>query len=167
MRAALIAGCLLLQACASTYRGPDPDFSLTGAAAVAEAGKFELDETIHLEGRGSWFEMGPKKDWYTVSSLRPMIARVSPEAESTISRARKWRVAEYAAVLVGAAALTVAALDDDRRTANPVCVVGLMTLGAAAGFNWKYGSLLSTAASEFNHDMRHRFTPALSFNYTF
>lgn len=163
----LLTFCFFLQACASAYKGPEPDFRQTGAAARAEADKFTLDESPHFEGRGSWFEMGNQKDWYTVSSLQPLIEQVSPEAGVIVRRAQVWRTAQWIVLGAAVAAGVAAATNEHRSSRDMIAFGALLAGGAGVAINFHYGSLLSSAAAQYNLDLRRSFTPSLGLNWNF
>jgi hypothetical protein len=168
MRAAFfIFTIFILQACATTYQGEAPNFKLTGAAARAEAAKFALNADHHVVWRGDWFEMGPSGEHYSISSLRPVIDPVSPTAQENLVRARRWRIAQIGAVGTAAIAATMALALTQTPSQQTAAAVAALSAGAAFGFGFVYDSLVTSAATQFNHDLGRSFTPALTWRTDF
>lgn len=165
VRGALVFA-LILQGCASSYKGPEPDFSLTGNAAKLEADKFTLQPS-HSLVRGPWYDMGPTQARFSIRSLEPMINKISMDASETLERAATIRRLQYG-VLSLAAILGVIALGSVDNASSRAVTTGAVLLGATGlGLGFHYDSLLSQGASEFNRDLKRSFTPALTWNWRF
>ncbi|MBX3022432.1 MAG: hypothetical protein KF799_12230 [Bdellovibrionales bacterium] len=163
----LLSTALLLQGCAAAYKGPQPNFALAGAQAQAEADRFSFDESSHFLNRGFWFAMGPEKKAYTISSLTAMIETVSPEALSTIKRAQRWRWLQYATYGVALAAVMAAASNDHVSSRDQLYFASAFVGASGFAMGFVYDSLLSSAAYEYNRDLRRKFDPILTYNWAF
>ncbi len=150
--------------CASTYTGPKPDYSLRGEAATTEIEKFKLSEGYFNQG-DNLFGMGPTKKLYKQKSILPIIEEVSPEAISRIQNAKSWRTAGWLAWAIAVGVLVSEFSDSDNTITNDELFWG--ALGSSIVLNSVSYYKRAEATEVFNRDLRQKFNPSVSYNYTF
>lgn len=160
---ALMFAALILNGCATTYSGSGPNFNLKGAEANREIEKFSIDPNFFEHGVEA-AKMGPERTNYWMSSLKPMITNVSPEAAKTLHRADGWFLADQI-LLLGAVAVLIGANPSSTSTAwqGPFWTLWGISVGAGIYSN----VLVSDAIDQYNHDLRQKFAPQISYQFTY
>jgi len=145
---------LLVQGCATAYRGPGPDLSLRGEAAKAEYEKFEMSESFW---NGGATPLGPSNQLYTRESLRPILAEVSPDAIQSMDRARKWQKAVFVSFGFAMAGLLGSLLAPSGSSTQAILFGGGLTMaGVELGCGVISDINLAQSGEEFNRDLRRR-----------
>lgn len=143
-------------ACVTTYTGDKPNFELRGVAAERELDKFTINESIWNHGMNN-LEMGGEHYW--LSSLRPVIADVSPKANERIGKTRWKRILPWV-FFAGAVYVTY-----QRDYGQFPLYMGL--LGATLGASFYATYDLSESAKQYNQDLRSKFAPQIKLNYSY
>lgn len=164
----LIVGVLALTlgACASTYRGPLPDYSYVGTAADVEIQKFTLKEGFFSQGAGV-FAMGADHHYYLLNSLEPVIQNVSPASWKKVEKANFWHRFSQIAILGAISILIAEMTDDDDYNSTDQALAYWSLLGVSFGAGVTRTIYMDRAAREYNQDLRAKFTPTLGLNFRF
>ncbi len=153
-----------LTGCVTHYQGPTPDFSLKGEAAQKEIEKFQFHFSWWTPAPGFFF-MGPKDaaDIYTGDSVKPVMRAVSPESLELEKKAMTW---EYVRLgVLGAGLVYIFADRGDWEESDWAAFGGILAVSAGIGFYG--GSLHKDAIDRYNRDLKEKFTPGLSYNFTY
>ncbi len=154
----------LATGCVSKYKGPPPNFELTGESAKLEVEKFRFREGYWSQYPNG-FTMGPEAKTYFTSSLEPVIAEVSPQAMRVIEKSKKWEYLEWATLSAALAMLMIEVTDDDGDFfTQDQTILYYSLLGISIGSSYVRLSFMSQAAEQYNRDLGARFTPAIVFN---
>ena len=148
----------MLSGCATTYTGPQPDFTKTRAEAQAEQDKFEMTES-YGEMNLITVEMGKKL--YFTNSVEPIINKVSP---SWATAKRKMIIGEFVSLGFLAAALATVFMPGDswgHQTGYWIGLGGIIASGIYVNVVGMH------AAEDYNKDLKSKFTPALAISKTF
>ena len=157
---------LALSGCASTYRGPMPDYSYVGTASEVEIQKFTLKEGFFSQTGGS-FAMGADQQHYLLTSLQPVIQSVSPGSWSKIEKANFWRRIGQIAALSAMVILIAEMADDDGYNSTDQALAYWSFLGLSFGAVVTLKIHMDRAARDYNQDLRGKFTPTLGMNFKF
>lgn len=155
----------LFAGCASPYTGPEPNFSLRGKAAEQEAEQFKLNDNFW--DQAYYFEMGPGHNKYTVSSLQPIMEKVSPSAAAKTHKAGILSEAAVASLGIAIAALLGIHTTSDVKTQSALTTAFFIGDGTALGLAIYRDIELNSAAKEYNQDLRHKLTPTVGMNFQF
>ena len=153
--ALLITG--LTTGCA-THSGQMPDFSLKGAEAEREIGKYTMSESA-WDG-GNLIVLGNTRERYTSDSFRPVLESVSPAAGDIMRRSERWRIA--ASVFFGGAIYALIRGPDEVGYGTFWGLFGLNILA-----NSKADNLKADAGQQYNRDLREKFNPKVSWTWSF
>lgn len=152
----LVAGCV---SAPPSYRGPAPDFS-SSAAKEDELNNFTFGPRDYFSDIYS-VKMGPALDRYSMFSVKPIVAEVSPEALQKINRAEALPV--YGLALIGLAAI-IGYSNVTART-NQIFFYGL--LGASLGVSFYARSLYQEGLDDYNRDLKKKLAPNVTWNKSF
>lgn len=161
----MIVCSFVLQGCATEYKGRDPDFKLSGAAARTEIENFSLDDNYWHQG--VFLRMGPEGTAYTLPSLEPLVAKVSSEAAARVQTAKTLRKIQLLTSLATLGMLVAANLTEDDSTKIALYTGVLVGAGSTITLGFVFPGYLASAAKDYNRDLRARFSPALGLNYSF
>lgn len=142
----------------ATHNGQLPDFSLRGAEAEREIGRYTMSESP-WDG-GTLIVLGNTRERYTEESFRPVIESVSPTAGETLKRANRWRIA--ASVFFGGAIYALVRGADE---VGPGTFWGLFALNIFS--NSRADNLKAEAGRQYNQNLREKFNPKVSWTWSF
>lgn len=153
---------LTLGGCATARKwdGKDPNFQLTNEAARQELDNYTFrEEGIFSQYEG--FKMGPQERLYSLSSLEPMMKRVTPatsESVATIQRGLKLNK------IVGWTSLAFLVAGSMLQDDLQVMLLGAGGFGAAwwAGRNTWLRWQLTKIGPAYNDELESRFAPRFS-----
>lgn len=160
MRTPLLAllTCALLSGCATTYVGPQPDFTKTGAEAQAEYEKFRVGTAY---GNLNHYAVKMGGQTYYLESVEPILNNVSP---TSASKLQKMKVGNYMSLAIFAATISALNQPRDSWAKNTGYYVGLAgILGTGIYINLSGMGV----AEDYNKDLKSRFSPSLAFSKTF
>lgn len=154
---------MILLGCATEYKGSGPNFSSQGQEAETEIKKYTISD--------SWFrngtrvrEMGPEGNSYWFTSLQPMMTQVSPKSGPIITKGFFW---ESIGILMAgyAVGLMQAANNNDSISSirEPMVYATAGVIGAGLYSNY----ILREAVQQYNHDLKQKFSPQISFKFDF
>lgn len=161
----ILLAAMFLSGCISTYRGPIPNLELRGAEAEQEYQKFKFVEGFWSQGQVH-FTMEQSGKGYFTSSLEPTITEVSPKAWQIVEDSKVWRYVALGS-LAGMIAMLVIQSNQDRFFNSDQTYLYYGLLGVSLTGSLMRASYLSDAATQYNQDLRHKLTPALSLNFSF
>lgn len=151
---------IVIFGCASnkfSYKGPPPDFNLSGEVAKAEYKKFELNSSFSLVG--PVIMMGSERNLYTLSSIQPLIENVSSGAKIKLRKANYYGAAGF--VLIGVALVAF------NQHTNFADALALTSIAGAVGAGVYSTILVTDAIRDYNQDLKNKFTPQLSYKFSF
>lgn len=159
--ALIFSSALLIQGCATPYQGPGPDFDVSGTRIPAEIEKYTLDESVPWLSLEPALAMGPEKTRYRASTLTSVVENVSSDAARDLRAARKWRIGQFVAlgataVLLGSAMFLA---DQGSQPQNGLYAASVLGVGVSVSLGFVWANLLSSTASQYNHDLENRFRP--------
>lgn len=161
-----VAGVLAITmcGCVSNYKGPKPDFSLSGEAAQKERDKFQFHKYWFLDGAGYYY-MGPEDEdtLYKGSSLKPIIQDVSPTAVEKEKIAQRWQWVNIGLVIASVG--YILSQRDDLDSGDWIVFYGGLLGSVGAGHYAKYKHRQSI--DDYNRDLNQKFTPALTYNFEY
>lgn len=156
---------LLSTGCVSNYKGPPPNFDLTGESAKAEVERFKFREGYWSQHPNA-FTMGSEEETYFTSSLEPIISEVSPKSMQVIQNSKKWEYIQWVTLGAALAMLAIELNDDDGKSfTQDQSTLYYSLLGISVGSSYVRLSFISKAAKQYNRDLESRFVPTISFNF--
>lgn len=164
--------CLLLTtACATTYTGPHPDFSLKKEQAKSEIQKFSFSEGFFSNGT-EVITMGSDNRVYSLNSVRPIISKVSSKADKKINTAKTW---ERVSHLLFAAALGILIAEvsgpSEESFKNDSEAIYYGLLGGSLVSSFVSSGYIKSAVKTYNHDLERKYLSedpqSLGFNFSF
>lgn len=160
-----LAVVLALTGCVTTYQGPPPDLTLTGAAAEREVEKFTLSDNYWLQGY--CYRIGTESEFYSVKSIQPIVEHVAPKANNTIDAAKAVRTGALVAALIAVASWVAAANVSNDSARTSYSTMGWIGLGSSLGLTFAWTGMLSSAATEYNKELKSKLTPTVGMNLSF
>ncbi len=151
--------------CATTYKGPNPDFSKTGDAAQEEIKKFSFEEDYWTQGY--FYRMGPDRQAHTLGSLRPVIENTSTEATALLDKGEKWHQAALVGIGVAIISLVGAAMSHNKSVQNPLYGVSIAGSAFSLTSSFISAAKLKDGAVQYNKDLRSKFNPKITYNWKF
>ena len=155
---------VLVTGCASIdYSGKGPDLSLKGSPeANSEYAKFKLTKSSFGYDQFRAVKMG-EETHYTLNSLKPVIADVSPSALEGFHKARVLNTVGLS--LLGAAIVFL--FTQDWPVKDTAAVVYYGTLIGSVGVNIWAGHVRSEAIDQYNSDLRTKLSPGMKVGFQF
>jgi len=162
-----IALVMIICSSCSSYPGPyKPDFTLTGEAREQEIQKFSFKEGFFHQG--VWqFAMGPQEKPYWISSLKPVITEVSPEAWKHVEEAHASHRYGQITFALALAILISELTDGDKEFSRDQALLYWPLLGVTLGSSLLSVRSMNRAAGQYNRDLRARFDPVVGWNFSF
>jgi hypothetical protein len=150
--------CVLLSGCTTTYKGPRPDFSKTGAAAQTEYETFKVSESF---GETNLYSVEMNKNRYFTDSIRPIMKEVSPNSEAQFQKMETIQKVSW-----GLLAVTLATLyqPKDSWAYTTGYWIGLSAVFGTAIYRDSIGM---RAAEEYNKELKSKFVPSLTYRKSF
>jgi hypothetical protein len=161
----LILSIAFLVSCASTYKGPKPDFSKTGDAAQEEIKKYSFEEDYWTQGY--FYRMGPDRQALTLGSLRPVIESTSTSATELLDKGEKWHQAALVGIGVAIVSIVGASMSHNHSVQNPLYGVSIAGSAFSLTSSFISAAKLKDGAVQFNKDLRSKFNPKITYNWKF
>jgi len=151
-----MTGCVSLP---PPYVGPPPNLSSPQSSAD-ELEKFTFAQRASFSDIYS-VKMGPANDMYSMASLKPIVAEVSPEGLKKINWAQT--IPYYNFALIGIA--TIVGFSNINSRTNQAYFYGL--LGLSVGLSFYTRSVYQDGINDYNRDLQKKLSPTVTWNKNF
>ncbi len=158
MKIIVITFILLLQACTSQRVKEVPNFNLSGSDSKKEYEKFKLSRvSIH----GGNFESEGTFTGAYAKQLNPLVEQISPKTMKLIEDSKFKERAFWGVWALWFA--TIFIKDSEGKRTN----LYWAGMGATFGYIFYLDSERSKFADQFNQDLKSKFSPGFSYNFSF